>query len=453
MMTFTKYPEGSLRELWSITFPLMLSALSVASMTFVDRLLLANYSSAALNAAANSMTLGWTFIFGWMVLAGISEVFVAQNNGAKNYAKLGEPVWQMIWLSLSSCLFFLPLALNVNELFFVGPERSLEREYLQWIFLFAPTFPLYCALCGFFIGQGKTRLVTITALAANLMNACFDYGLIFGLGQWLPSFGIGGAAIATGCSSLFQTLILLVVFLNKTNRQLYGTNQWQLNRVATITCLRIGLPGAIFAFAEMSGWVAYYTMMTKLSERHLTIASISQSLIILFYFFVESVSKGVSTIAGNLIGAEKPFLVTKVIISGARLHFIFFICLLCLTFFYTDQILFYFMPQATNAELASIKPSLFYSLLTVACYLFFEGIRLLFGGVLTAAGDTLFLLIGGSLSTWVFMVLPVYQLVYLQNGSIERAATIGALYSLLAGILYFYRFYGGYWRSLSLVKK
>lgn len=44
------YPEGSLRELCYLAFPLMLSCLSVNMTIFIDRLLLAQYSTAALNA-------------------------------------------------------------------------------------------------------------------------------------------------------------------------------------------------------------------------------------------------------------------------------------------------------------------------------------------------------------------------------------------------------------------
>ncbi len=101
-MTLTRHEPGSLRELWSISLPLMVSALSVMTMVFVDRLMVAHYSTVALNAVVNASTFGWAFVFAWMVLASISEVFVAQYNGAGAKEKIGESVWQMIWLSLLS---------------------------------------------------------------------------------------------------------------------------------------------------------------------------------------------------------------------------------------------------------------------------------------------------------------------------------------------------------------
>jgi MATE family multidrug resistance protein len=73
-MTLTRFPQGSFRELLSISLPLMLSSLSVMSMIFVDRLLLAHYSTEAMNAAVNATTFGWSLIGPWMVMASISEV-------------------------------------------------------------------------------------------------------------------------------------------------------------------------------------------------------------------------------------------------------------------------------------------------------------------------------------------------------------------------------------------
>src|ERR1700722_1672002 len=117
-MTLTKYREGSLGELWSMAFPLMISSFSILLMLFVDRLLLARYSTEALNAAVNAATLGWSFVFSWFVLTNISEVFVAQHNGAKRYQEFGAPVWQMIWVALGSILFFIPMAYWGSDLFY-----------------------------------------------------------------------------------------------------------------------------------------------------------------------------------------------------------------------------------------------------------------------------------------------------------------------------------------------
>src|ERR1700733_6336679 len=114
-MNLTKYAPGSLRELWSIAFPLMLSSFSFLAMIFVDRLFLARYSPEAMSAAVTSGTAAWSFIGSGIILAAMSEVFVAQYNGAGIKKRLGEPVWQMIWFSLATFLLYVPIGLYVGN--------------------------------------------------------------------------------------------------------------------------------------------------------------------------------------------------------------------------------------------------------------------------------------------------------------------------------------------------
>jgi MATE family multidrug resistance protein len=215
-MALTKHPEGSMRELWSIALPLMLSSFSVVCMLFVDRLLLARYSTQALNAVVTSATTGWALWLGWMVMVSIAEVFVAQYNGSNQKKKIGEPVWQMIWLSCLSFAFFIPLALWGGSLFFgSSPERAMEREYFSWMMCFGPTCAIYSALSTFFIGQGRPAIITGLALVSNLINALLDMVLIFGVEGLVPSYGIKGAAIATCSSTVFQMAVLAFVFYLK----------------------------------------------------------------------------------------------------------------------------------------------------------------------------------------------------------------------------------------------
>lgn len=453
VMALTKYQEGSMRELWCIAFPLMLSSFSVMSMLFVDRLLLAHYSSAALNAVVNAMTLGYACICGWMVMGSITEVFVAQYNGAGQKQKLGEPVWQIIWLSLTSIFFFIPLTLWGGEwIYGSGPENSMEREYFSWMMSFGPSYPIYTALCGFFIGQGKMRLVTILALLTNGINAGLDLTLIFGIEGIVPAMGIEGAAIATSCSSLFQMLILAAVFLNQSNRKLFGTGNYYLQSQAFWQCLKVGIPGAVFVVVEVLGWAVFYAMMTNVGERYITVVGICQSVAILFYFFCEGVSKAVSTVAGNLIGAKQSALMSQVIKSGVKLHMLFFFCILVCFVTFADLLIAQFLPLAHQDVIESLREAIMTSLIGITFYLLFEGIRMLFSGVLTAAGDTLFLLIAGSLSVWLFLVLPVYLVVVKHEAPVEVATFICVFYSLSACLIFLARFWQGKWKQISITQ-
>lgn len=451
-MALTKHEEGSLRELWAIAFPLMLSSFSVMSMLFVDRVLLARYSTAAFNASVNASTAGWAFVFSWMVLTGIAEVFVAQYNGANQKHKLGEPVWQMIWLSLFSSLFFIPLALWGGRFFFqLSPYFDLESEYFKWMMLFGPSFTLYTALCSFFVGQGKTYLITTVAIITNIVNACLDYVLIFGIEGHTPSFGITGAVIATCGSSIFQVLILGFIFLNPKHRRDFGTAKYQLQPELFLKCLKVGFPGSVFVGIEVFGWAAFYSMMTVMGERYITVAGINQSIVIMFYFFAEGISKGTSTIVGNFIGARATHQVAKVVKAGIQLNFIFFVILLTVFSFMEGMLMRLFLPEASEELIRSLGGTLYTCLISSAFYLFFEGLRYSLSGVLTAAGDTIFLLIAGSLSVWLLFVMPVYVAMMYFGARVEMAMYLGVFYSFGVCAIYMWRFLEGQWKTKTLI--
>lgn len=448
-MALTKYKSGSVKEMCVIAFPLMLTSLSMMMMLFIDRLLIAHYSSDALTALVNATTIGWTFGYTGLVLAGISEVFVAQNNGAGKKDKLGEPVWQMLWFSLMTSVLFIPLAYWGGDWIF-GAERPMERIYFNWMMFFGPTYAMYAALCGFFVGQGKIRLVTILAIVANFLNAVLDYFLIFGVEGWIPSMGIEGAAIATCGSSLFQALILFAIFINKKNQQECGTGRYQFVKKQFLSCLRFGTPAAVFVAIEILAWASYYELMKQMSDNHILVAGICQTIAIVFYFVAEGVNKAASTIAGNLIGAGQQQDIPKVIFSGIKVVAVFYIVLFALVALGRDLVFPMFMPYASPEEVQAIYYTMMFAMFAIIVSMFFEGVRMIYAGVLTAAGDTNFLMWVGSLSIWVLMLLPIYLFVVETGGTIEQAVSIVALYNLIASVIYGTRFFAGQWKTIRI---
>ena len=86
-------------------------------------------------------------------------------------------------------------------------------------------------------------------------------------------------------------------------------------------------------------------------------------------------------------------------------------------------------------------------------YLFFDGLRWVLSALLTAAGDTLFLLILGSLSVWAFLLLPIYTIVVQNRLDVEYAWGLTVLYAILFFIVYWIRFKRGAWQSVDLIGK
>lgn len=456
----TRYPEGSVRELWTISFPLMISTLATLFMIFTDRIFLAHYSIAAMNASVNAGTLAWAFMSGISMITAMSEVFVAQYNGAKLYQNIGRPVWQMIWFSGFSLVLFVPVAIWGAPFIFQGsPYAEMEIEYFRWLMFFAPSYSLMTAFAGFFIGQGKTKVMIVFAIVANFFNITLDWILIFGIEGWVPEMGIQGAAIATCFGYFFESGALLFLFLRKKNRQLYGTGNWRIHWDEMIRCLKVGVPQGIFVALEVFGWAVFYWMMTSLSEKHITISSICQSFTILLSFFFDGLCRGAASVAGNFIGAKRHDLVNKVLKSGLILLFFFLLATsLFLVFDPVDTAGFLFFTHMEGGQVTAVMDSTIVSSLKICMalsfiYIFFDGLRWVLSGLLIAAGDTLFLLFTGSFSVWAFLLLPLYLFVVQNRLSVEYAWGLTVIYAILFFLVYLVRFKKGSWQKIDLLNQ
>lgn len=443
----TKYPSGSVRELWSLSFPLMLSLMSGSLMLFFDRLLLAHFSVDALNASTNASIIAAAIQFGFISTACIAEVFVGRYNGAGRLDKLGTPVWQMIWFSLATSLIFLPVALFLGPfLFSETPYAALEEQYFLWVMAFGPVFCLVAALSSFYIGRGSVAFVTLLVILANLINVGLDLVLIFGyepLG--IPPVGVAGAAIATGISQTVQAVILFLAFISKKNRERFGTGNYQFVWKACKKCLKIGLPNSLAHTLEIMAWAVFFRMMTLKGADYITVAAISQSIFFLFTFITEGISKGATAIAANMIGAKKWDDVWKLLRSGVRFYFQVFLVLGSVLVIYPEPLIQIFLTD--NNELSqSVLETTRSACVWIWVFFLFDGINWLVVGLLTAAGDTKFILKAGGTTVWLFAILPIYIFVFKLGFGADVAWELTAVYGFLTCCIYLWRFNSQKWK-------
>ena len=78
------------------------------------------------------------------MITAMSEVFVAQYNGAKQYLRIGAPVWQMIWFSFFSIGLCVPLCDLGAPLFSINsPYAEMEIVYFCWLMFFCSQLRSY----------------------------------------------------------------------------------------------------------------------------------------------------------------------------------------------------------------------------------------------------------------------------------------------------------------------
>lgn len=443
----TKYPVGSVREIWTMSWPLMLSLMSNSIMLFADRLLLSWHSSSALAAGANASMAYYLFLVVPMAICAISEVFVGRLHGEGRLNEIGKPVWQTIWFAF---MLFVPMWMVASFLseavFYRTGNEEHEIAYFQMLMGFSPLMCVGVACSGFFIGIGNVKIVTWCTLIANCFNVFAGYFLIFGAGP-IPALGVSGAGLATGLAQTLQTLLLLGCFLSKRYRTTYGTASVKFNRSCFVDILRIGAPAGTGHMVEIFAHFAFFRIVMMSGSEQMAIAALVQSFYLLFGFVVDAESKGVGAIVANLIGGRAFPSIPKVFRAAVVQHTLFSLLLVGLMVIFLDSLLGVFF----SAEGAKwIENPVFYTMASQAIFwmcLFylFDGYCWILIGHLTASGDTKFIFYVSTLVNWIAYVLPVFLLVGIGGRGADAAWMVIALYSIVNFGIYFWRYKTGRW--------
>lgn len=449
----TPHPLGSIRELWTISWPLILSLFSMSLMLFTDRLFLSRHSVTDLNATATAGTATYTFLILPIAISAISEVFVGRYHGQDRFLEVGKPIWQIIWFAaMLTPLFVLFAIFAPSFLFYDSPNALKETTYFSTLLYFSPFVFINIGISGFFIGTGKVTTVTICTLLANLVNIVLDYLLIYGnTSMYIPTLGIFGAAISTGIAETFQCLMLLAIFLQKNYRQKYGTSNFSFDASIFTESLRIGFPVGLGLTVEMLSHLIFFKLIGRTGQENLTIVSFVQSLFFLVFFLYEGLSKGVTTLCSNFLGGQQMQYIGKTLRSASILQLIFFMFVCTIFTFFSRDIINIFMNSEDEQRMLSstFLVQVNWALFWMSLFFLFDGLTRILAGQLTAAGDTKFLLYAGTLLNVAAYLVPLtFVIVYIQGGSAEAWAVIFC-YSLTTFLVYLWRYRSDRWLASS----
>ena len=445
----TQFPVGSLREIMTVSWPLVLGLLSNSLMMFADRLFLANYSLTSLSAAVTSGIASVMLSILPFVVAGMSEVFVGRLNGEQRFYEIGRSVWQMIWFALMTGPLFMVLSRALTPFVFYGsPLIDLEAAYFITISDFNMFWCLSMALMGFFIGIGRSQIVMWVTIFGNALNILLDYLFIFGIGPF-PEMGIEGAALATGISAICIAVTLAIGFLSTANHQMYGTREFKFILTQFKEGILIGIPAGLSRFIEMLAIVVFLRAIAFSGSENLTIVAIVQSIFVLVAFCTEGLSKAVTAIVSNLIGASEFTKIGSVLRAACIQHLILFSIFATVLYFFAQEIIGIFV-SAEEAYLLTDQHFLtatLFALFWMCVFFLFDGFCWILLGQLLAAEDTRFLLFASVLQNWIINVIPtLIGLLYFGWGATEAWMILG-LSAFMNMIIMYWRYRSDNWRK------
>ncbi|MES2212553.1 MAG: MATE family efflux transporter [Pseudomonadota bacterium] len=442
------YPVASIREAAFVSLPLMLASISGGLMYFIDRIVLAHYSLTAMNTVAAAGIVAWLFQYAIIGITSVSEVFVGRHNGAKRYHLLAEPIWQMIWFCAASTLLFIPMGQFAAP--YLIPELYHEDgiPFFRLLMFTAPLFMTIPALAGFFIAQGKTRMVMYAAVLSNVLNIVLDFMLIFGVpALMIPEMGVHGAAIATVIAQSLNVAILFWCFLSAEMREKYGTGNVVWRPEVIKECLRVGVPTSVSHTLELLALSVQLHLLAHMGDDYVTVMTIGHTVYILLSFFTEGIQKGGMAIISNLIGAQAYKLISKCLLATMRLH----LCIVCLAaiplVIFPEQTLSLLVDFGEVPASPHLKEYLRYALILIWCYFLIDGLVWALWSVFTAAGDTIAAMFMNIPCIWLCTIVPIQYFVIEQQGSPHLIWLINLFYTTVLFGIYLLYYCCGRWRT------
>lgn len=322
--------KGSYKEIWQISYPIILGSLAHSINQLIDTAYLGHSSKIALDAITLAGIYYYVFIFIAGGLARGCQVIIARYNGEGNDQKSGTALDNLFVigfiLSLILMVFFYIATPSVLQ--FAIKSKEIQNAAITYISMmnFA-VIPVVIGFCfnGFFTGIGKTKIISVATICMTLTNIIFGYIFIFGKFGF-PALGIKGAGIATAIADTVLCLVYVLYFFYKKYHTTYKALTFKTLQLSQMwNIIRLSIPIVLQNMIGIVTWWYFFLSLEKIGEHELAVSGIIKSIFIFIGIPVWSLASTSNTIVSNIIGQNRIEDVTaalkKVVIFSVSISF------------------------------------------------------------------------------------------------------------------------------------
>jgi len=399
-MNTAEQQETSVRAIFDLAWPIMVSMLSYTAMSVVDTLFVARLGTAPLAAVGLAAILVFfTQSFGAGLMGGV-RVLVSQCTGAGDTQTAARLGWQAIWIAAPLGVAMSLLSLAPPDLFYLLGATEQVAEYSDRFFsvriIGAPLVLLNIGISAYFQGRGDTKTPMRATLIGNGINIALDPLLIFGL--WgFPNLGVAGAALAT-ISAMFVQVVYLGFKVAAHLKPVASSSDKRLIQAV----FNMGVPIGIRYTLEMGSFVVFSAMITHVGSMELAAHVIVVRICSISFMPGHAVSEAAGVLVGQFVGADRPHLARPVIVSAIKLA-IGIMASWGVVFMAIPELLV--QPFDTEPGVALVATNI---LLVAAVFQIFDALVMGISGGLNGAGDTRWVMIVSLLAAWLIKVPVAY---------------------------------------------
>jgi multidrug resistance protein, MATE family len=391
------------RELAALTrlaIPVVLSELGWMAQGVVDTIMVGSLGPASIGAVALGNALFYTpSLFGIGLLLGLDTV-VAQAYGRKDFDECHRWLAQGIYLAvaITPILMILVFAASFGfARFGITPEvaepAAAYLRILDWSIL---PLLIYGASRRYLQGVGQVRVITLTYIAANLLNWAGNWVLIYGkLG--FPAMGVRGSALSTVIARILMAASL-IGFAWRYERQRGHPlfRHWagpQLSRIRQL--IRLGLPAAGQITLEVGAWNTATLSAGWLNPIALATHQIAINYASITYMVPLGISAAAAVSVGHAVGAGDKARARRAGWLALGLGTIFMV-LAGIVFFVAPKPLIELYTH--DPRVLAVGPSLLW---IAAAFQIFDGVQTVCTGALRGLGETRAPMVANFIGYWI----------------------------------------------------
>ena len=444
----------TLRELFRLSLPMVVSQGSFAVMVFTDRWFMSMIDATHIAAAMGGGVASYFCLSLFMGVITYANPLVAQYYGAGELEKCPRVVTQGLMMAVGSVPLLLAAAWSGGMMFeFMGHDPAqvpLEQTYF-YILMGGSLFTLVkaCLAC-YFSGIGRTRVVMIADVLGVSLNIPLSWALIFGA-FGLPQMGLAGAGLGTVIASVFAIGIYLVFYLNSDHqRQFHVARSLRFDRGITRRYLRLGTPSGLENFMNTATFNLFLLMFQSYGVVQGAAMAIVFNWDMLSFIPMIGLNIGVMSLIGRFVGASDMARANQVISSGFILAFSYSGVLVILFLAFRMELVDVF--RTPDAEFEAIRVLAGQMMIGLVTYMMADATILISGGALRGAGDTRWIMVTSISVHWAMLVAQYFVIVVYGFGPLASWWVFVVMLLTLA-LLYLRRLLGDRWRRPEILAK
>ncbi|XP_072319797.1 multidrug and toxin extrusion protein 1-like [Eucyclogobius newberryi] len=297
--------RGEFMELFNLAGPMIIAQTMVFMIGFVSTIFCGHLGKTELASVA--LAIAVINVTGISIGSGLSltcDTLISQTYGSGNVKQVGVILQRGVLILLLACFPCWAVLLNTEVLLLVVQQSPAVASLAQlYVNIFMPALPacfMYQLQVRYLQNQGIIWPQVVTGIIGNVLNAVFNYVLLYPL-----ELSVAGSAAANAISQYFLAVFLfLYIYARGLHKQTWSG--WSLECLREWgSFVRLAIPSMLMLCLEWWMFEAGGFMAGTISEVELGAQSVLYEIAVVAYMIPLGLSSAASVRVGNALGGGK----------------------------------------------------------------------------------------------------------------------------------------------------